>query len=203
MNTENQASITKWSQECFGDIHPGAIARRMNKEVTELLQVFELVKDLPVADMPYEAVNNLREECADIYIMLSQVAELLDVDLNVIRDWKMGINRKRRWEKTPDGDMQHVSKFIETGSGIEMDIKKWYVLSDAGAAMTKNGFRNPNEAFEFGSKNCTRSEMGQPWFDTDVREYPDGLPYVANIVAAVDLWDFWKKIEESEDADNN
>lgn len=110
---ETQESITRWADETFGPKHPAEIAARMNVEVAELVAGLATVAAVPVEQMDPELVVELQKECADVFIMLAQVAEKLrqvvnpHMDLQAVTDYKMGVNRNRAWERSPTGKMQH------------------------------------------------------------------------------------------------
>lgn len=106
---ETQESITSWADDTFGPKHPAEVAARMSVEVAELVAGLATVAAIPVADMDQELVQELQKECADVFIMLAQVAEKLNVDLQTVVDYKMSVNRKRSWGRSPTGRMQHVA----------------------------------------------------------------------------------------------
>ena len=112
---ENQESITSWADDTFGPKHPAEVAARMNVEVAELIAGLATVAAVPVADIDPELVQELQKECADVFIMLAQVAEKLNVDLQTVVDFKMGVNRNRAWGRSPTGKMQHVETFPGEG----------------------------------------------------------------------------------------
>lgn len=92
----DQKAITEWSRNTFGVTSPTVVAARMNKEVAELLTALTLAN-----------LSEARKECADVGVMLLQVAELLGIDLMQAVSDKMDVNYKRQWEQTPAGDFQH------------------------------------------------------------------------------------------------
>lgn len=132
--SETQATITAWGRETFGTCSALEICARMGMELAELMEVLasgtedrtlsmqltilrqvtrhlngtvnrlvQAGEDLACADVP-RAV----EECADIDIMLVQVASALEANLGEARDRKMAVNRRRVWRAEADGTMQHV-----------------------------------------------------------------------------------------------
>lgn len=105
---ETQETITAWADATFGPRHPAEVAARMSVEVAELVAGLATVANVPVEKMDPELLEALRLECADVNVMLKQVAEKLQVDLDVVTDFKMGINRARTWSRSPTGKMQHV-----------------------------------------------------------------------------------------------
>ena len=108
MINETQQSISRWAEDTFGPQHPAEVAARMNVEVAELVSGLAGVASVPVERMDPERVRALQDECADVYIMLAQVAELLNVDLQTAVNIKMRVNRDRTWGRSPTGKMQHV-----------------------------------------------------------------------------------------------
>lgn len=139
---ENQQTITEWSDSTFGYKHPLVVAARMNIEVSELLielakcsyepgtapdieellqanhaladAICELVNEptVPVGAMDEAELHPVRLECADVLIILSQVAQKVGGRLGLLVDHKMSINRNRIWAKV-GGRFQHVKQ--ETG----------------------------------------------------------------------------------------
>lgn len=146
---ETQESITRWADDTFGVKHPAEVAARMNVEVAELVAGLATVAAVPVEDMDPELVQELQKECADVFIMLAQVAEKLDVDLQTVVNYKMGVNRRRNWTRSPSGKMQHVETFLEPGSGLEMELDKFYILSDSGHFYTDRGFESADAALNW------------------------------------------------------
>lgn len=110
MNKENQETITDWAETTFGPNHPAVIAARMSVEVAELVSGLSTVAHLPVEQIDPETLHALREEVADVNVMLSQVAEKLQVDIGAVTDFKMSINRKRTWGRTASGHFQHTEE---------------------------------------------------------------------------------------------
>lgn len=146
---ETQESITRWADDTFGPKHPAEVAARMNVEVAELVAGLATVAAVPVADMDQELVQELQKECADVFIMLAQVAEKLNVDLQTVVDYKMRVNRDRTWGRSPTGKMQHVETFLDPGSGLEMELNKFYIISDSGSFFTAQGFDSADQALNW------------------------------------------------------
>jgi hypothetical protein len=195
MNKENQETMTAWGDETFGPTHPAAIARRMRHEVQELLDGFEAIGDKPVNELDSKTLMDLQTECGDIYIMLCQVAEKLMVDLNVVADFKMGINRGRRWARDPvSGTIRHVTTFKEVGTWLDMDINKFYVLTDSGSFYTSQGFDSAEDALNW-ARGPEGIEAGAdqgvivPTFAGPQEGWPELSG--ANVFYARDLYDFW------------
>ncbi|AGI11272.1 putative pyrophosphatase [Pseudomonas phage LKO4] len=146
---ETQESITRWADDTFGPKHPAEVAARMNVEVAELVAGLATVAAVPVADMDQELVQELQKECADVFIMLAQVAEKLNVDLQTVVDFKMSVNRNRSWGRSRTGKMQHVETFLDPGSGLEMELDKFYIISDSGSFFTAQGFDSADQALNW------------------------------------------------------
>lgn len=137
---ETQQSITAWGSRTFGDHHDAlGMATRMNLEVAELFLELagpnvELRNLLQANVTMAEAISAKHHalldqgftdlcaptpkagaECADIAIVLAQVASKLGVMLwgswrrgRGEVDRKMDVNRKRSWARLPSGRHQHV-----------------------------------------------------------------------------------------------
>lgn len=108
-----QQSIAQWGRETFG--HPGEvppplpIATRMNVEVAELLNGLAELDKVPLLTREHETMTaSVAAECADVAIMLVQVADALGVDLEEEIAAKMQINRARAWARGANGKVQHV-----------------------------------------------------------------------------------------------
>ena len=102
-----QNQVAGWGVATFGRQPAHLIGARMNVEVAELLLAFDAL-DQAILPGDYErAVKALGEECADVAIMLLQVAAALHVDLGEQIARKMEINRKRVWTRTRNGKVQH------------------------------------------------------------------------------------------------
>lgn len=94
---DQQTAISQWGRETFPDTPTVRIATRMNVEMAELLEAIQ--------------TGDAREaglECADVFIMLVQVADGLGQDLAALVAEKMEINRKRSWSRMASGRVQHV-----------------------------------------------------------------------------------------------
>ncbi len=111
-----QEDTSLWGRETFDDTSGPSgprraqrIAGRMNVEVAELLDGFNALPDAAPGSEDYrERIHGLGMECADVAIMLVQVAEELGVCLDTYLQLKMIINRKRTWEQLANGRVQHV-----------------------------------------------------------------------------------------------
>lgn len=104
-----QKDTAAWGQETFGLPKPMELATRMNVEVAELLSgLSNLPATAPGSLDHTELLVSLADECADIGIVLVQVANRLGFDLMTEMVRKMGVNRKRVWAKKSNGQFQHV-----------------------------------------------------------------------------------------------
>lgn len=104
--TNIQQSISKWGRETFGKPDARAIATRMNCEVAELLVA---LNHIPPAGMDRaDALKAIGLECADIQIMLVQVADALGLNLEALTQEKFEVNKLRSWATGPNGKVQHV-----------------------------------------------------------------------------------------------
>ncbi len=194
---ETQNSITFWSDKTFGNKHPAEVAARMSVEVAELVAGLATVATVPVEDMDPDLVTELQKECADVFIMLAQVAEKLQVELSDVVNFKMKVNRERAWTRSPSGKMQHVETFTEAGSGLEMNPALWYILHESGSALTDTGFESSEAALEWcGSDAGLRAGAGgavvptfngTEWAEVDV----DSI----NVFLGADLKRFWEAQE--------
>lgn len=109
-----QADISAWGRETFGrpDVSPPAdrIAARMNVEVAELINGLSGRCETAPGSLDRAQLDvELGLECADVAIMLVQVADALGVDLEAYVIMKMKTNRAREWGRTSTGKVQHVS----------------------------------------------------------------------------------------------
>jgi len=106
---ETPETITAWANEQFGALPPLTTAARMNMEVAELLATLNNGRE--VSEYSPEEAETYRQhaidECADIYIMLAQVACALRGDLRTAVNQKMEVNRRRVWKQTKNGTFQH------------------------------------------------------------------------------------------------
>lgn len=191
---ETPETITAWADDTFGPTHPAAIARRMRFEVQELLDAWEVVGDVPVNELSPEVLTDLQGECGDIYIMLVQVARKLGMDLREAATLKMQVNRGRRWARDPiSGTIRHVSNFQEPGSGLFMQMDRWYILSDSGSYYQAEGFASEAEALVW-AKSPAGIEAGAGGAVVPVFLGPgkawEGID-AANIFFARDLYDYW------------
>lgn len=97
MKIETQYSISKWAEDTFGPVSALDAARRMLKEAQELVECLEADPNHPKAP----------EECADVYVTLVRVSQVLKSKLHTEVNRKMDINRKRTWVLNGDGTGQH------------------------------------------------------------------------------------------------
>lgn len=90
------AEVTGWIGEIHPDRDPMNTAIKLSEETAELIHAL------------YTGDGSVAEECADILILLLDVAYLYDIDLEKSFLRKMAINRGRRWEKVK-GALKHAS----------------------------------------------------------------------------------------------
>lgn len=163
-----QTSIAQWGRETFGhgDKPPpaDAIAARMNVEVAELLNGLAALQ-FASPEARAELIRELQLECADVGIMLVQVADALGGDLQDLIAYKMEVNRARSWGRTSSGKVQHVEPvlFKEEGSGHMMDPAKWYILYDAGGVVTPEGFETADAALAWAKANGHPEAVEPRW----------------------------------------
>lgn len=99
-DSETQNSIVQWSKATFGECkNINRMAVRLNSELAELL-----------AHISLEEWKKARDECADVYIVLVSLVNILGDDLHYRVDQKMRINRARKWQSFGDGTGQHIKK---------------------------------------------------------------------------------------------
>lgn len=115
--TQIQHSISQWGRETFGEPDALAIAVRMNCEMAELLVALRNMRDAG-PEAAQQMFEDAGLECADIFIMLVQVADALGVDLEKVAGVKMDINRRREWAKSANGKVQHVPKQLELNPAV-------------------------------------------------------------------------------------
>lgn len=135
---ETQNSVAQWGRDTFGLTPVLRIATRMNIEMAELLLALADYNGLSADDpLRLSLDRNLAQarqiaqltgrteglvdpaqfyngaaalECADVLVMLLQVADALDSDLWAQMEHKMSVNRGRKWAKDEHGLSQHVSE---------------------------------------------------------------------------------------------
>lgn len=99
MQDESQASICQWAKEAFGAPNPiKASAIKLNEEVGECIHAVN-------ASL---SAKEIGEECADVFIVLAQIADAAGIDLQHYVNLKMAKNRARKWQKTPEGVFRHI-----------------------------------------------------------------------------------------------
>lgn len=96
---ETQRTISDWGVRTFGSPISGTvILERLYQEMLELRNTDYLSND---------GFHKISDECADVLILLYQVADLFGFDLHACVDHKMEINRARKWKLNGDGTAQH------------------------------------------------------------------------------------------------
>lgn len=103
---ENQDSIDSWALETFGWQGLRTLLKRLEEEFEELkAHVSETKEGEPRTD---EQKAKIGRELADLMIVSVQMASRVDVDLAGCVDYKMGINRSRKWiQSEEDGLWRH------------------------------------------------------------------------------------------------
>ena len=99
---ENQRTISEWADKTFGYPTRERSIARMIEEVDELKRI-EITDDI-------SNFIKMADECADIYITMCQIANTFGFDLHVYIDYKMDINRHRKWKRMGDGTGQHIKE---------------------------------------------------------------------------------------------
>jgi NTP pyrophosphatase (non-canonical NTP hydrolase) len=95
---ETQESIHKWAHDTFGELKDlDTIFDRFLQEVEELESKIDRRK-----------LHEAKMECADVLIILYQVAQKLKFSLREAVNEKMIINRNRKWKLHGDGTAQHI-----------------------------------------------------------------------------------------------
>lgn len=148
---DHQKLIAGWGARTFGKPDAQKIATRMNCEVAELLVA---LNHLP-ADGPEreEALKAIGSECADIQIMLVQVAAALGLNLEAETDSKMNINRSRKWGVTATGKVQHVTgKGGDPENNFSIALPLWRLVRKADDSLVPspdvNTFIEPGSGLE-------------------------------------------------------
>jgi hypothetical protein len=119
---EDQLSINEWQDETFGEgKNPAGGVGRMLEEIIELVallvprndaaqfglevkRVCEILYNRPLSAHTGQVAN----ESADVGIVLKRVAQLYGFDQRGAEDFKMEINRNRKWSKRGDGHGKHI-----------------------------------------------------------------------------------------------
>jgi len=117
---ETQKTISDWGLETFGKAQDRAILiGRTAQEMIEALQLvlpsdvgvrLDAATRVAIRDVRESPLDEeyIREEAADVLIVLYQVATAYGFDLHAEVDRKMEINRNRKWKVDKDGVGQHL-----------------------------------------------------------------------------------------------
>ena len=97
---EDQGTIVTWAIETFGQ--PKDVKTIVDRFITEAIEL-DTKAAKPLINIP-----DIQDECADCLIVLYQVAAACGFNLNRAVDYKMQINRARKWELKGDGTAQHI-----------------------------------------------------------------------------------------------
>lgn len=102
---ETQKTISEWATTTFGYPKlPQIIIDRLCVEVIELRNI-DYSKDV-------DSFDKVSDECADILIVLYQIANIFGFNIHACVDHKMQINRDRKWKIVGDGTGQHIKEEI-------------------------------------------------------------------------------------------
>ncbi len=73
-------------------------------------RLLEEVKELELIDIwsSSDSIDKIADKCADIYIVMVQLMNMIGFDLHAHVDYKMAINRSRKWKLEGDGTGQHI-----------------------------------------------------------------------------------------------
>jgi NTP pyrophosphatase (non-canonical NTP hydrolase) len=179
MIQETQTSILNWSQDVFGPLHPATLGQRMQMEVCELMALLRAAKQHAGLDqIPTDELTAIHLEIADVGIMLMEIAECLNVDLQDVVNYKMKVNRGRRWEEIDEGGikyMHHVKDFDWCGKTI--NIRKWYLVGRSLTAESiigpEGGFDLPERAFDWASDQEISISIATPEFRDEEKTWGD------------------------------
>lgn len=103
--TETGYTIQVWAEQTFGVADSDVVIwDRAHQEMIELLERLD-----PEGDK-YESstLRDAAEECADVVIVLAQIAARQGWDIFDMVDQKMRVNRARKWKVNSKGVGQHV-----------------------------------------------------------------------------------------------
>lgn len=109
---ETPATILAWAEATFGRApYNLKIARRAEDEMRELCEALDSDDDHP----------SMGSEIADVFIVLSQLAERNGIDIQDEVNKKMAKNRNRVWATDGAGCGQHIDdlQFPESDDGSE------------------------------------------------------------------------------------
>ncbi len=97
--TETQETINQWQLDTFGErmYKPNELAIRTNTEMAELL----------TAVASNGSRKQISMECADVVIMVMGLCSSLSISLQEAVDYKMAVNRERKWDIPETGHVQH------------------------------------------------------------------------------------------------
>jgi hypothetical protein len=115
---ETQETITDWAKKTFGKCTVEASIRRMLKECKELEDK---------VDSGAATYQDLAEEIADIFITGHRALSEMNYVTDAIVNYKMEVNRNRKWKRNGDGTGQHVE---EDGEKAADDMMKGLLKND-------------------------------------------------------------------------
>lgn len=101
MNIEiTQMDICRWARETFGHAELGTLVARCNEEMAELITATQ-------GPISKDALRKIVMECADVFIVLCQVADATGLRLEWAIEDKMKTNKARKWKTDGQGVGQH------------------------------------------------------------------------------------------------
>jgi NTP pyrophosphatase (non-canonical NTP hydrolase) len=99
-----QNRVRGWSVITFGVESTGALLAKLDEEVGELREAVEAYD----GHEPGACRAEMRDECADVLIVLAKIANAYGVDLTSAAEVKMDVNERRTWERAGNGVHRHV-----------------------------------------------------------------------------------------------
>ncbi len=110
-----QKNIGAWMDSFDPPMTVPELKLKLRGEMEELLEEFDrydvLVKESGFSeDIALRSLENIKDEMADVNILLMAVADRVGFSLESQARQKMRKNFGRRWRKKPDGTWQHVKR---------------------------------------------------------------------------------------------
>ena len=100
---ETQVTISDWATRTFG--YPKSLKVSIDRMLDEVEELKKL--DYKSSEANFDKVA---DECADIYITMCQVMNVMGYNLHACVNHKMQINRARKWKLKGDGTGQHIKE---------------------------------------------------------------------------------------------
>jgi hypothetical protein len=94
-------------------------------------------------------------------------------------------------------DPKTIRSFVEQGSGLRMDIDKWYLLSDSGSSYVNHGFSSSAAARAYASEGWFMQAYGLKTSDISIPKFKSAFEgwddaTACCILNGKDLLDFWQ-----------